>query len=40
MDSVRQLLADTQVALVGEDLARAESLARRALQLSRSLSCP
>jgi hypothetical protein len=40
MDSVRQLLAETQLALVGEDLARAESLARRALQLSRSLSCP
>src|SRR5262245_60339044 len=40
VDSARQLLADTHVALEHGDLVRAASLARQARQLSSSLSCP
>jgi hypothetical protein len=40
VDSARQLLADARAALERADLARAASLARRARQLSSSLTCP
>ncbi len=38
--SATQLLAETRDALAINDLARAESLARQARQLTRSLGCP
>jgi len=38
--SANQLLADTRTAIAAGDLPRAESLARQARQLVRSLSCP
>jgi hypothetical protein len=40
VDSARRLLDSSRIAALGGDMPRAESLARQAHQLARSLNCP